>query len=122
MRHKKTFTLMLTSIVTAATLTACESTPDPVDVVEIEPPVLKTCTEISALTRVVIPQETETFFAINEIENPPYEPIQRKEKQVRVVKEAQTIFVDSDGRQVTDICDTVIDPNATDAPAETYGS
>ena len=122
MRHKKTFTLMLTSIVTAATLTACETTPEPIDVVQIEPPVLKTCTEISALTRVVIPQETETFYAITEIENPPYEPIQRKEKQVRVVKEAQTIFVDSNNRQVTDICDTVIDPEANDAPAQTYGS
>jgi len=122
MRHKKTFTLMLTSIVTAATLTACETTPEPIDVVQIEPPVLKTCTEISALTRVVIPQETETFYAITEIENPPYEPIQRKEKQVRVVKEAQTIFVDSNNRQVTDICDTVIDPGANDAPAQTYGS
>jgi len=41
---------------------------------------------------------------------------------VRVVKEAQTIFVDSNNRQVTDICDTVIDPGANDAPAQTYGS
>lgn len=97
-------------ILGAAFLTACESTPEPVEVVQIEPPVLKTCTEISALTRVDIPAETEIFFAITEIENPPYEPIQRKERQVREIKPAETIFVDSEGRQVTDICDTVIDP------------
>jgi len=65
-----------------------------------------------ALTRVEIPAETETFYAITEIENPGYEPIQRKETQVRVVKEAETIFVNSQGREVTDICETEIDPNA----------
>ncbi len=104
-------------IALAALLTACKTVPEaPVEVIEIEPPVLKTCTEISALTRVDIPAETETFYAITEIANPPYEPIQRKETQVRVVKEAETIFVNSEGRQVTDICDTEIAP---DAPIET---
>jgi len=97
----------------AAILSACKTTPEaPLQKVEIEPQVIKTCTEISALTRVDIPAKTETFFAITEIENPGYDPIQRTEKQVRVVEEAQTIFVDSNGRQVTDICDTEIDPNA----------
>jgi len=96
-----------------AILSACETTPEaPVQKVEIEPPVLKTCTEISALTRVEIPAKTETFFAITEIENPGYDPIQRTEKQVRVVEEARTIFVDSNGREVTDICDTEINPDA----------
>ena len=126
MRHEKLFPLILTASLSAIMLTACESTPEPVEVVQIEPPVLKTCTEISALTRVVIPEETKTFWAITEIENPGYEPIQRKEKQVLVIKEAQTVFVDSNGRQVTDICDTVIDPGANDTPgqvtAESYGS
>jgi len=110
----KLVTLIMTASLSGVALTACETVPEPVEVVQIEPPVLKTCTEISALTRVEIPEETETFYAITEIENPPYEPIQRKEKQVRVIKESQIIFVDSQGRQVTDICDTVIDPNATD--------
>lgn len=109
-------------IIAAAILAACETTPEPVEIVEVEVPVLKTCTEISALTRVVIPEETETFFAITEIENPPYEPIQRKEKQVRVVKEAQTIFIDSNGREVTDICETEIAPGASNSPTQTYGS
>jgi len=73
-------------------LTACKTTPEPPVIEEkvvIASPVIKTCTEISALTRVTIPEETKTFWAITEIENPPYEPIQRKEKQVRVIKEAQ---------------------------------
>ena len=114
----KLVTLIMTASLSGVALTACETVPEPVEVVQIEPPVLKTCTEISALTRVEIPEETETFYAITEIENPPYEPIQRKEKQVRVIKESQIIFVDSQGRQVTDICDTVIDPNATDTLAK----
>ena len=112
-----------TLLLSAIAMTACETTPEPVEeIVEITPPVVKTCTEISALTRVDIPAETKTFYAITEIENPPYEPIQRKEKQVRVIKEAQTIFVNSEGREVTDICDTEIAPNANDAPAQTPGS
>ena len=73
-------------IFSAMAFTACESTPEPApEIVEVTPPVLKTCTEISALTRVEIPAETKTFYAITEIENPPYEPIQRKDKQVRVI-------------------------------------
>lgn len=114
---------MTTLLLAAFILSACETTAEPVqEVVDITPPVLKTCTEISALTRVVIPEETKTFYAITEIENPPYEPIQRKEKQVRVIKEAQTIFVDSEGREVTDICETTIAPNANDAPGRTPGT
>ncbi|MEP6343271.1 MAG: hypothetical protein ABJ275_08145 [Maricaulaceae bacterium] len=108
---------------TAVIMTACKTTPEPVEeLIEIAPPVLKTCTEISALTRVDIPAETKTFYATTEIANPPYEPIQRTEKQVRVIKEAHTIFVDSEGREVTDICETEIAPNADDVPAQIPGS
>lgn len=103
-------------------LIACETTPEPVEIVEVVVPPLKTCTEISALTRVDIPAETQTFIAITEIENPPYEPIQRKEEQVRVIKEAETIFVDSEGLQVTDICETEIDPGADDALGQNPGT
>lgn len=118
MDTRKLAPLILAGII----LTACETTPEPVEIVEIEVPELKTCTEISALTRQDIPAETEIFYAITEIENPPYEPIQRKEKQVRVVKEAHTIFVDSNGDQVTDICETKIDPNAVDPAARVPGA
>jgi hypothetical protein len=95
-------------------LTACATTPEPEpEPVTIITKPVSTCTPISALQRVVIPAETETFIAITEIENPPYEPIQRKETQTRVVTPEQVIFVDSEGRQVTDICNPEIAPEST---------
>ena len=117
------FRYITTTWLTTIAITACKTSTEPIqEIVQISPPVLKTCTEISALTRVDIPAETKVFYAITEIANPPYEPIQRKEKQVRVVKEAQTIFVDSNGREVTDICETEIAPNANDAPGQAPGT
>jgi len=91
-------------------LPACQTTapaPQQQEVV-IVPEVVETCTPISALQTVVIPAETKVFYAITEIANPPYEPIQRKEKQVREIKPAETIYVDSQGKQVLDICDKPI--------------
>ena len=97
----------------AAALAACNTIPEePVaPPVQIETPPLRTCTPISALTRVVIPEKTETYIAITEIENPPYEPIQNKETLTRVIEPERTIFVDSAGREVTDICDAEINPS-----------
>ena len=93
-------------------LAACNTLPDepvapPVDIV-VAP--VDTCTPMSALTRQVIPAVTETFFAITEIENPPYEPIQRTEEQVRIIEPERVIFVNSQGVEVTDICDAEINP------------
>ncbi len=118
-----TYHKSLPLIFTLASLSACQTVEQaPVKLVNVEPTVIKTCTEISALTRVEIPAETETFYAITEIENPGYEPIQRKETQVRVIKEAETIFVNSEGREVTDICETEIDPNAATQLGRTPGT
>lgn len=93
----------------SAVLTACSTTPEPVveeKVVEvIVPEPIDTCTPISALTRVVIPAETEVFYGITEIANPPYEPIQRREKIVREITPEEVIYVDSEGKQVLDLCD-----------------
>jgi len=92
----------------AIALSACKTTPEPeAPQVVIVPEPVQTCTPISALEKMVIPEETETFTAITTIENPPYEPIERKETITRVVKEAQIIYVDSQGRQVIDLCDEV---------------
>ncbi|MGJ8559851.1 MAG: hypothetical protein ACSHX3_06410 [Litorimonas sp.] len=94
------------------TLAACNTLPDPVAapvVVNISP--MQTCTPISALTRVTIPAKTETYYAITEIENPPYEPIQNKQTMTRVIEEARTVFVNSEGTEITDICDMEINPN-----------
>jgi len=99
-------------------LAACTTAPEPIpDTVEVIVPPMQTCTPISALTRVTIPEKTETYYAITEIDNPPYEPIQNKQKMTRVVEEARTIFVNSQGKEVTDICDTKINPNGMTSPS-----
>lgn len=104
-------------------LSACATAPETDETpIAIAPPVIQTCTPISALTRVDIPAETKTFYAITQIDNPPYAPIERKEKVTRVVKEAETIFVDSEGRQVTDVCAPEIDPNAPEDKGTTPGA
>jgi len=95
-----------TALAAVLVLGACKTTPEPVVVEEkveiIVPEVVDTCTPISALTRVVIPAETEIYYAITEIDNPPYEPIQRKEKLTREVKPEEVFYVDSEGKEVLD--------------------
>ena len=89
-------------------IAACQTTPDPLPeplVINTEP--IITCAPVSALQQVIIPAETKIQFAITQIENPPYEPIERKTKQIKVVKQAQIIYVDSEGKQVLDICENV---------------
>lgn len=100
-------TLSLLSL-TAAALAACASTPEPIiekPVAVIVPQVIDTCTPVSALTRVVIPAEIKVFYATTEIANPPYEPITRTEKVEREIKPEEIIYVDSEGRQILDLCD-----------------
>ena len=93
-------------------LAACNTVPDaPAQTVEVDVPELRTCVPMSALTRVTIPAKTQTYFAITEIENPPYEPIQSRQEMTRVIEEARTIFQDSEGREITDVCDPEINPN-----------
>ena len=97
----------------AALLAACNTVPDEPEAppVEIAVGPIETCTPMSALTRTVIPAKTEVFFAITMIDNPPYEPIERKERQERIVEPERVIFVNSEGREVTDICDPEINPS-----------
>jgi len=105
----RTLTLITLSV---AALAACSTVPDlgPQPMV-VNVPQMRTCTPMNALARVTIPEKTETYYAITEIENPPYEPIQNKQTMTRVIEEARTIFVNSEGREVTDICDMEINPN-----------
>ena len=100
-------------LATAALLAACNTVPDapeapPVDIV-MDP--IDTCVPMSALTRVVIPAKTQVYYAITMIDNPPYEPIERKERQERIVEPERVIFVNSEGREVTDICEPEINPS-----------
>ncbi|NNE57149.1 MAG: hypothetical protein HKN36_03490 [Hellea sp.] len=109
----------------AGTLAACRTTPEPeAPSVEVETQPVQTCTPISALEKVEVPAETETFTTIVLIDNPPYDPIERREQQVRVVKEAYFIYIDSEGKEVIDICgeaaadETMIEETANETPAE----
>lgn len=87
-------------------LAACETTPEVEEApIVIAPIPVQTCTPIQELERVVIPAKTEKFYAITEIENPPYEPITRREERVKVVEEEKVFYVDATGKEVTDICD-----------------
>lgn len=105
----RTLTLAILSV---AALTACNTVPEPgPQPVVVNVPQMRTCTPMSALTRVTIPEKTETYIAITEIDNPPYEPIQNKQTMTRVIEEARTIFVNSEGREITDICNMDINPN-----------
>ncbi|WP_371395662.1 hypothetical protein [Fretibacter rubidus] len=105
MRTLVTFALPIAAI---AALSACNTVPEvppaPV-VVEVEP--IQTCAPVSSLQRVVVPAETKIMYAITMIDNPPYDPIERKEKQVRIVKPAEILYVDTEGKQVLDICEDV---------------
>jgi len=90
----------------AVIATGCTTTPEPEpEPIIIDPEPIETCTPISRLEKVVIPAKTETFTAIVMIDNPPYAPIERRETQERVVEEAQIIYVDSENREVLDICE-----------------
>ena len=87
---------------------ACASMPEPEPqapvVVETKP--VRTCIELAELRQVVIPEQTKKVIAITEIDNPPYEPIQRREEQTRVVSPEYVYYVDETGREVKNICES----------------
>jgi|GEM_PF-1064678 len=99
---------------TAFIVSGCQTVPEAEEeeVVVLAPEVVETCTEMSALTRVVIPAKEEIYYAITMIDNPPYAPIERKEKLTRIVEPEQVFYEDSMGAEVTDICDPDSDPGA----------
>ena len=97
----------LAIIATACTLAACRSTPEPVETVEVEVPIAQACVPLAQLQAVTIPEETEQYTAITMIDNPPYEPIERRETLTRVVKEAHVIYQNAEGERVEEskICE-----------------
>jgi len=89
-------------------LSACATTQEPApEVIVIPPEPISTCAPVSALQQVIIPAETKVQWAITQIERPPYDPIESRVKQTKVVKPAEIIYVDSEGKQVLDICENV---------------
>ncbi|MEP1230162.1 MAG: hypothetical protein ABJG88_05760 [Litorimonas sp.] len=95
------------SAISAFSLSACAVVPElpPAPVVVSAP--VQSCVPVSALVRQEIPAETKVQYAISSIDNPPYAPIETTVKQVRIIKQAQVIYVDSGGREVIDICENV---------------
>jgi len=93
-------------LVMALTLAGCKSTPDPVEepVVDINLGPVQTCVPIEVLTKVDVPEVTETYYTIVLIDNPPYEPIERKEEVTHIVEPARIAYVDGEGQEVVDIC------------------
>ena len=99
----KKFSLIL---VTTMILAACQSTPEiEEEEVNIDINPVVTCTPIDMLEKVDVPAETKMVTTIVLIDNPPYDPIERREEQERVVREAYTMYVDAEGQPVSDICE-----------------
>ncbi len=109
----------LTSILTIsllAGLTACSTAPEPLPapvIVEVPAPVL-TCAPVSSLQQVTIPAETKIQYVSTGIDNGEYADIESARiKRTIVVKPAQVFYVDSEGREVLDICEKDITIGAT---------
>ncbi len=116
---KMKFLLILAS---GLVLSACQTTPDEpvIEEVEVEIEQKQTCVPLELLTKVDIPAVKEKRMTIVLIDNPPFDPIEQAEEREIVVEEARTIYVDSEGQEVIDICDaTPVDGTATDGMVET---
>ena len=85
----------------AACATAPEPIPEPI-VIEAPVPVL-TCAPVSSLKAVTIPAETKVQYSTTSVDGREGPSI----KRTIVVKPAQIFYVDSEGREVLDICEDV---------------
>ena len=101
----------LTSILTIALLgglAGCTTVPEPIPepvVVQAPAPVL-TCAPVSSLQKVTIPAETKVQYYSTGIDNGEYADIESARlSRTIVVKPAQIFYVDSEGREVLDICE-----------------
>lgn len=101
------FTLL--AILCGTAFTACQTTQPDAPTTIIAPETVQTCMSVASLTKKVIPAETKVQYAITEIDNPPYEPIQTKVKQIKVVKPAEVVYINEQGSQIVDICETNIE-------------
>jgi len=79
------------ALVTPILFVACATTQEPApEVIVIPPEPIRTCAPVSALQRVVIPAETKIQFAITQIENPPYAPIESKVKIGEIIQDTDS--------------------------------
>jgi len=104
---KRTAFILSTAIITG--LSACKTVPEPEpEVIVIPPQTVQTCAPVSTLQKVTIPAETRVQYYSTGIDNGEYEDIESPQlKRTIVVKPAQVFYVNSEGREVLDICENV---------------
>lgn len=121
---KNDFTHMTKSlalIVPALVLSACASTPEPVEIIEVTPdPIQQGCYPIASLEKVMIPAETRTVYGSTIIESPSEyvtdpqtgetieikkAPVEEVQEYTVVTKEAEIVYRTSEGETITDICE-----------------
>lgn len=126
----------------SALASACTTTPEPVETVHIEPPVVQTCYPLASLEKVVVPAVTKSGFSIVSIESPPEyyidpdtgktveiqtPPIETRTPWTKIVTPETHYYKDPEGAIVTDICElnaevdtatTTTMTETTDIPAE----
>ncbi len=105
-----TRTAWLLSVAVMTGLTACktipEPEPEPEPVIVIAPEPIQTCAPVSTLRKVTIPAETKVQYYSTGIDNGEYEDIESARlSRTIVVKPAQVFYVDSENKEVLDICE-----------------
>ena len=95
---------LLVGLSACTTVQEPEPIPEPV-IVQAPAPVL-TCAPVSTLQAVTIPAETKVQYYSTGIDNGEYADIESARlSRTIVVKPAQIFYVDSEGREVLDICE-----------------
>jgi len=96
--------MLLGGLAGCTTVPEPEPIPEPI-IVQAPAPVL-TCAPVSSLQRVTIPAETKVQYYSTGIDNGEYADIESARlSRTIVTKPAQIFYVDSQGREVLDICE-----------------
>lgn len=93
------------SIFAAFAITACQTTQPEAPVVVIAPEPVQTCVSVATVQKVTIPAETRSQRACTLIDNGPYDPIESCTDRTIIVKSAQVMYVDNEGKEVIDLCE-----------------
>lgn len=101
-------------------ISACASSPEPVEQVHIEPPAVQTCYPIASLEKVTVPAVTKSGHSIVSIESSPEyyvdpetgktvtiqnPPIETKTPWTKIVTPETHYYKNPEGTVVTDICE-----------------
>ena len=109
-----TRTAWLLSAAIMTGLAACSTVPEPLPepVIVVPPEPVRTCAPVSTLQKVTVPAETKVQYYSTGIDNGEYGDIESARlKRTIVVKPAQVFYVNSEGREILDICESVVRGN-----------